>query len=90
MWEVPLAWGSLVWATGYSYDFGWIDLPLTSAGGIPVQQRGVTAYPGLYFLGLRWQYKLKSAFIYGVGEDAAYLAEVIAATSRPSSETTVV
>ena len=56
-----------------------LDTPPRLAGD-PIHERGVTAYPGLYFLGLRWQYKLKSSFIYGVGEDAAYLADRIAAT----------
>ena len=47
--------------------------------GDPVQRRGVTALPGLYFLGLRRMYTVKSSFLFGVGEDAAYLAEQIAA-----------
>ncbi len=38
---------------------------------------------GLVFLGLRWQSKLKLAFLWGVGEDAAYLAEQIVARWRP-------
>jgi putative flavoprotein involved in K+ transport len=51
------------------------------ANGDPVQQRGVTGAPGLYFLGLRRMYKPKSSFIFGLGEDAAYLAEQIMARS---------
>src|SRR5206468_1398414 len=70
---------AVIWALGYAYDFGWVDLPLFDAAGAPLHERGVTAYPGLYFLGLRWQHTLKSSFIYGVGEDAAYLADRIAA-----------
>lgn len=55
--------------------------PVFDDDGRPVHQRGVTKVPGLYFLGLMWQYKLKSAFIWGVGEDADYLAEQIVARS---------
>ena len=47
--------------------------------GAPEHRRGVTKSRGIYFLGLRWLYKLKSAFLLGAGpaEDAAYLAEII-------------
>lgn len=68
---------SLIWATGYSLDFGWIDLPIFDARGEPLQRRGVTSAPGIYFLGLAWLYKVKSSFLYGVGEDAEHLAEWI-------------
>jgi putative flavoprotein involved in K+ transport len=67
--------GSVIWATGYSLDFAWIELPIFDDRGEPVQRRGVTAAPGIYFLGLKRQYKMKSSLLSGVGEDAAYLAE---------------
>lgn len=70
--------GSVIWATGYRYDFGWIKCPVFGAAGRPVHQRGVTDVPGLYFLGLARLHKVKSAFLWGVGEDAAFLAERIA------------
>jgi putative flavoprotein involved in K+ transport len=76
---------SVVWATGYHLDFGWIDLPIFDARGEPVHHRGVTAAPGVYFLGLAWLHKVKSSFLYGVGEDAEYLAQRISeSTSGPS------
>jgi putative flavoprotein involved in K+ transport len=68
---------SIVWATGFRYAFDWLRLPVLDPAGRPVHQRGVTSCPGLYFLGLRRQYKVKSSFIMGVGEDAAHLAEQI-------------
>ena len=68
---------SVVWATGYRYDFGWIDCPVLDMAGAPVQRRGVTGVPGLYFLGLPRMHKLKSAFLWGVGEDAEHLANHI-------------
>jgi putative flavoprotein involved in K+ transport len=68
---------SVVWATGYRLDFRWVELPIFDARGEPVQRRGVTSAPGIYFLGLAWMHKVKSSFLYGVGEDAEYLAERI-------------
>jgi putative flavoprotein involved in K+ transport len=70
---------SIVWAMGYTFDYSWIHLPVLDADGYPQQQRGVTAYPGLYFVGLHWQYTAKSDLFLGVGEDAAFVAEQIAA-----------
>jgi putative flavoprotein involved in K+ transport len=72
---------TVVWATGYSRDYSWINAPVFDAEGEPVQHRGVTAAPGLFFLGLRWQYRRKSNFIDGVGDDATYLADVIESRS---------
>jgi putative flavoprotein involved in K+ transport len=75
--------GTVVWAHGAQTDFSWIDLPVFGASPAPkrspVHQRGVTAEPGLYFLGLPWLHKWKSAFLFGADEDAAHLAQQIAA-----------
>jgi putative flavoprotein involved in K+ transport len=70
--------GSIIWATGYSFDFSLVKLPITDGDGYPLQQRGVTQYPGLYFLGLPWLHTQKSGLLLGVGEDAAHLATVMA------------
>ena len=69
---------AVIRASGYQLDFGWVQLPVFDQAGYPVQRRGVTASPGLYFLGLHWLYKMKSGLLYGVGEDAAFIAEAIA------------
>ncbi len=69
---------TVIWASGYQLDFGWVQIPVFDQVGYPVHQRGVTAFPGLYFLGLHWLYKTKSALLYGIGEDAAFIASVIA------------
>ena len=66
---------SVIWATGYSLDFGWVELPVFNASGEPIQRRGVTAAQGIYFLGLKRLHTEKSSVLSGVGEDAAYLAE---------------
>jgi putative flavoprotein involved in K+ transport len=70
---------SIVWATGYALDFGWIKIDAFDDKGRPVHQRGVSAVPGLYFLGLAWLSRRASPFIWGVWHDAEYLASHIAA-----------
>ncbi len=76
---------SVIWATGYEFDFGWVQLPVFDSRGAPAQYRGATALPGLYFLGLPWMHKPKSSFLYGAGEDAAYIASRIADGRRQSA-----
>ena len=68
---------TIIWATGYTPDFSWIKLPIFDDDGYPVHDRGITAYQGLYFIGLPWLHKAKSATLYGVGEDAEYISEDI-------------
>ena len=69
---------SVIWTAGYRFDFGLVKLPVTDGDGFPVQQRGVTAYPGLYFVGMPWLYTQKSGLLAGVGDDAAFIAAHIA------------
>ena len=66
---------AVIWATGYGVDFGWIDLAVTDAKGEAVHRNGISAVPGLYFLGLQWLSKINSSFLSGVGDDAAVLAD---------------
>jgi putative flavoprotein involved in K+ transport len=76
----------IVWANGSRFDLDWIDLPVCSNGaGLnrrPLHTRGVTSVPGVYFLGLPWLHKWKSAFLFGVGEDAEHLAVHVASDRR--------
>jgi putative flavoprotein involved in K+ transport len=65
---------SVVWATGYRTDFGWVGLDVFGPDGRPQHKRGATAVPGAYFLGLPLLHKVKSSFLSGVGEDAAWIA----------------
>jgi putative flavoprotein involved in K+ transport len=77
---------SIIWATGFGNDYDWLKLPLLDERGEPLHERGITQFPGIYFLGLRWLYKNKSGFLSygGPAEDAAYLAEQIAARHNGS------
>ena len=70
---------TIIWATGYNFDFSLVKLPVVDADGYPIQKRGVTAYPGLYFLGLPWLHSRRSGILFGVGDDAAHVAFHIAA-----------
>jgi putative flavoprotein involved in K+ transport len=77
---------TVVWATGYAFDFSLVKLPVVDSDGYPIQKRGVTRYPGLYFLGLPWLYNRRSGILFGVGDDAAYLAAHIAARDSHRGE----
>jgi putative flavoprotein involved in K+ transport len=69
----------IIWCTGYQPDYGWLDCPIFDETGFPRHARGVVSeMPGLYFLGLRFQHRLNSSLIGGVGEDAAFIAEQVA------------
>jgi putative flavoprotein involved in K+ transport len=69
---------SIIWATGYGLDFGWLQVDAFDPAGKPVHQRGVSAEPGVYFLGLPWLSRRGSAFIWGVWHDAKHVADHIA------------
>ena len=66
-----------VWATRLALACGWLQVDAFDEKGRPAHERGVTAVPGLYFLGLPWLSRRASPFIWGVWHDAAYLAEQI-------------
>jgi putative flavoprotein involved in K+ transport len=65
---------SVIWATGYRFNFNWIKGLEMDEFGYPVQQQGVASWPGLYFVGLHWLNKFKSGLLYGVAEDAEHVA----------------
>ena len=65
---------SLIWAMGYNFDYSLVRLPIFDEDGYPRQTRGVTAHPGLFFVGLNWLHKMKSGLLFGVGEDAQFVA----------------
>jgi len=69
---------TIIWATGYSFDFSLVKLPVVDKDGYPLQKRGVSEFEGLYFLGMPWLHSRSSGILYGVGDDAAYLGAHIA------------
>ncbi|WP_420420170.1 flavin-containing monooxygenase [Pacificispira sp.] len=68
---------SIIWATGFAYDFGWLQVDAFDAAGKPNHQRGVSTEPGVYFLGLPWLSRRGSSFIWGVWHDARFIADHI-------------
>jgi putative flavoprotein involved in K+ transport len=68
---------SIIWATGYATDFGWLKVDAFDPSGRPRHQRGVSVEPGVYFLGLPWLSRRGSSFIWGVWHDAKYIADQI-------------
>ena len=70
---------AIVWCTGFVSDYSWIDAPVFDERGVPRHTRGVvTEAPGLYFLGLRFQHRMTSSLVGGVGHDAAFVADELA------------
>jgi putative flavoprotein involved in K+ transport len=66
---------AVVWSTGFTRDYSWIELPLFNGQGYPTHRRGVTSFPGLYVLGLPWLHTWGSGRFSGVAADAEYLAD---------------
>jgi putative flavoprotein involved in K+ transport len=77
---------SIVWATGFVMDYAFVHVPVFDSVGYPIQRRGVSTVPGLYFMGIHFQHTAKSDLFLGVGEDAAYVATSIAKQLRGLSD----
>ncbi|AKS46122.1 putative flavoprotein involved in K+ transport [Octadecabacter temperatus] len=69
---------TIIWATGFKQDFSWLKVDAFTETGAPIHQRGVSKEPGLYFLGLPWQSRRGSTFLWGVWHDAKFVADLIA------------
>lgn len=69
---------SIIWATGFALDYGWLQVDAFDESGRPAHRRGVSAEPGIYFLGLPWLSRRGSSFIWGVWHDAKHIAGHIA------------
>lgn len=70
--------GTIIWATGFRRDYGWLRADTFAPSGDPLHHRGVSREPGVFFLGLPWQSRRGSSFIWGVWHDASYIADQIA------------
>ncbi|HEX2646070.1 MAG TPA: NAD(P)-binding domain-containing protein [Candidatus Dormibacteraeota bacterium] len=69
---------NVIWCTGFKLDFGWVHMPVFGADGRPIQYRGtVESQPGLYFMGLEFQYAAASGVLPGIARDARYVARHI-------------
>jgi putative flavoprotein involved in K+ transport len=68
---------SILWATGFDVDYSWLKVDAFDEEGKPKHERGISAEAGIYFLGLPWQSRRGSSFIWGVWHDAKFLADQI-------------
>ena len=68
---------SILWATGFDVDYSWLKVDAFDEEGKPKHERGISAEDGIYFLGLPWQSRRGSSFIWGVWHDAKFLADQI-------------
>lgn len=75
---------SIIWATGYTQDFSWLKIDTFDSSGNPRHDRGVSVENGIYFIGLPWLSMRGSSFIWGVWQDAKYLADHIAERKKIS------
>ena len=78
--------GTIIWATGYKFDFSFVKLPVFDADHFPIQKNGATEYPGLYFVGLPWMPSQKSGFLVGIADAAKKIAEAVMERSTAVSE----
>ena len=69
---------AIVWATGFRQDFSWLKVDAFDETGKPAHQRGVSSEPDVYFLGLPWQSRRGSTFVWGIWHDAKHVADQIA------------
>ncbi|WP_042267083.1 flavin-containing monooxygenase [Paraburkholderia heleia] len=69
---------TIIWATGFKFDFSWLQVDAFDANGAPFHKRGISAETGIYFLGLPELTNRASSFIYGCWHDAKYIADHIA------------
>lgn len=74
---------SIIWTTGFSGDFSYLKLPVLTDNKIPKHHNGLSDVDGLYFIGLPWLRKRKSAVIPGISDDAEYIVNQIARNTKP-------
>lgn len=81
---------NVIWCTGYSANYDWIDFPLPKHNGVPIHDRGIVdSCPGLYFIGLLFLSSLSSALVGGVGRDAEHIVDHIVSTRLSRREDAV-
>ncbi|MGF6880439.1 MSMEG_0569 family flavin-dependent oxidoreductase [Paraburkholderia sp. MM5477-R1] len=70
---------SVIWCIGFTPDFAWLDAPVFNGRGYPAHSRGITALPGLYFVGLPWLHTWGSGRFSGIARDAQHIVDAICA-----------
>ena len=78
---------NVIWATGYRPDYSFIAAPVVGEDGWPVGERGVSpTAPGLYFLGVPFQFAFSSMLVAGAGRDAKFVVDRIAERVRATAK----
>ncbi|MEM7563204.1 MAG: NAD(P)/FAD-dependent oxidoreductase [Pseudomonadota bacterium] len=80
---------SIIWATGFTVDYSWLQVGAVDEAGKPLHQRGISAEPGVYFIGLPWQSRRGSSFIWGVWHDARFIADQISIQENYRIQTSI-
>ena len=73
---------TVLWATGFRRRYPWLKVPVLDERGEIRHEGGITAEPGLYVLGMRFQRRKNSNLIDGVGNDAEELSQHLAQRLR--------
>lgn len=73
---------SIIWATGFGYDFSYLDTSLLDEKGVPKHVEGVIQTDNLYCIGFPWLRKKKSGLVYGVKEDAEVIVQKIKTANK--------
>ncbi|MCF2502032.1 NAD(P)/FAD-dependent oxidoreductase [Dyadobacter sp. CY107] len=73
---------TIIWATGYTSDFSYLKIPVLDVSGSPIHQDGLSAVEGVYFLGLHWQRSRKSDILFGLKDDARFIADKISSALK--------
>jgi putative flavoprotein involved in K+ transport len=76
---------SVVWCTGFSGDFSWLDPALVDTDGHPRHQDGAAPAPGVWYLGLCWLIRRRSSILFGFPDDAETVADAVRGHHRSTT-----
>ena len=68
---------SVIWSTGFNADFSYIKLAVFNSEGSLLHRNGIFDINGLYLLGFPWQRYRKSAILFGMRDDAEFIADKV-------------
>lgn len=69
--------GSIVWCTGFTGDFSWLDPALVDVDRQPRHENAAATAPGVWYVGLRWLIRRRSSILFGFPDDAAIVADAV-------------
>ena len=78
---------TIIWTTGFHFNFKYIKMPILGNDGLPKHNDGISNIDGLYFIGLPWMRSRKSVTLFGLKEDAAFIAGEVVKYADSTKET---